>query len=170
MISTRELAAVCLAMEQETTLYAAPDDPKKAGFITKITRTRSMGFDLWVFINAEGKATTVVCPSSFSEKERIEALTFACNIIPGVSVKIGTFIQRDEAMNACRKALLSETYGRYPEATVAGFYFAIDRFIAFDNTTEDCFIEEYATEREAIAYLFFDCETADSLAENQPHL
>lgn len=114
------------------------------------------------------RPTTAVCPPSYSEEEKLETLNYACNLIPGVPVRIGSFIQGQDALNACRKALLSETMGRYPEATVSGFYFTIDRYIAFDNTSEDCFIEEFYIEREAVAYLFFDCETADSLADRQP--
>lgn len=61
----------------------------------------------------------------------------------------------DEAKRVVNEILENETPGKgYPlHAGAKGYYVDNDKYVAFDNLTQDCWMEEFDTEKEAKKWL-----------------
>lgn len=164
MNTPRQLASFCLQLMPGQIVYTSTGDKEHLLELAKITRSNTFGFKAWTFINAQGEVATVVDLHSTPSQVMAE-LERECARICGENTDIFNPLVGVEAKAALQEALDSYTFeGDYASCQVQGLYTnEKDRFTAFDNTTGDCWVEDFDTELQAVAYLIYDLSTSEDL-------
>lgn len=131
--------------------------------ITKVTYSKPFEYCLWTFINAKGETALVSGPLYSSEvyNRLMEVCVSLCN----EKVEVYSPLMNQEAKAALQEALDSYSFeSGYSECMVIGYYPNENgTFTAFDNTTADCWVEDFNSELQAVAYLLSDYTTSEQL-------
>lgn len=145
-------------------VYTSTGDRENLLDIAKICRSKSFGYKAWMFINARGEMATVTDLHTAHE-ELISTLETACARICGENLDIYSPLIGREAEAALKEALDSYTTDSgYEKCQVMGLYTnEHDGFTAYDNTTGDCWVEDFDTELQAAAYLIYNYSTSEEL-------
>lgn len=165
MNNPKQLASFCLQLMPGQIVFTSAGDREHLLEIAKISRSKSFGYKAWMFINAQGEVATVTDLHS-SPSQLMEELESACARICGKNTDIFNPLVGQEAEAALHEALDSFNMesGEYTECQVQGLYTnERDGFTAFDNTTGDCWVEDFDTELQAVAYLVYDLSTSEEL-------
>lgn len=63
-----------------------------------------------------------------------------------------TYLKGEEAQKVCNEILNSDNYQEC-HLGAQGYWKEHDKYVAFDNTTGDCWMEEFTIEREARKFM-----------------